>query len=88
MGCYFLLQGIFPTQGLNLGLRHCSQMLYPLSHQGSWASDYTRPSLYFLMTEMGNNATNCTGTCSAPLIVGTAAERFAFFFFAQSCRTL
>ena len=35
MGCHFLLQGIFPTQGSNLGLPHCRQMLYPLSHQGS-----------------------------------------------------
>ena len=35
IGCHFLLQGIFPTQGLNLGILHCRQMLYPLSHQGS-----------------------------------------------------
>ena len=28
-----LLQGIFPTQGLNLGLLHCRQILYHLSHQ-------------------------------------------------------
>ena len=35
MGCHFLLQGIFPTQGLNPSLHHCRQMLYPLSHQGS-----------------------------------------------------
>ena len=35
VGCPFLLQGIFPTQGSNLGLLHCKQMLYPLSHQGS-----------------------------------------------------
>ena len=33
--CHFLLQGIFPTKGLNLGLLHCSQILYRLSHQGS-----------------------------------------------------
>ena len=31
-GCHFLLQEIFPTQGLNLGLLHCRQMLYHLSH--------------------------------------------------------
>ena len=30
----FLLQGIFPTQGLNLDLPHCRQTLFPLSHQG------------------------------------------------------
>ena len=35
VGCHFLLQGIFTTQGLNLGLLHCRQILYCLSHQGS-----------------------------------------------------
>ena len=30
-----LLQGIFPTQGSNLGLLHCGQILHCLSHQGS-----------------------------------------------------
>ena len=30
-----LLQGIFPTQGLDTGLLHCGQILYQLSHQGS-----------------------------------------------------
>ena len=34
-GCHALLQGIFPTQGLNLGLSHCRQILYQLSHLGS-----------------------------------------------------
>ena len=34
VGCRFLLQGIFPTQGSNLGLPHCRQTLYCLSHQG------------------------------------------------------
>ena len=28
------LQGIFPTQGSNLGLLHCRQILYHLSYQG------------------------------------------------------
>ena len=35
MGCQSLLQGIFLTQGLNLGLPHCRKILYCLSHQGS-----------------------------------------------------
>ena len=35
MDCHFLLQGIFPTQGLNLGLPQCRQTLHRLSHQGS-----------------------------------------------------
>ena len=34
VGCYFLLQGIFPTQGSNLYLLHCRQTLYHLRHQG------------------------------------------------------
>ena len=32
---YFLLQGIFWTQGSNLDLQHCRQILYCLIHQGS-----------------------------------------------------
>ena len=35
VGCLALLQGIFPTQGLNAGLLHCRWILYHLSHQGS-----------------------------------------------------
>ena len=31
--CCFLLQGIFLTQGSNLGLLHCRQTFYHLSHQ-------------------------------------------------------
>ena len=37
-GCHFLLQGIFLTQGSNLGFLHCRQLLYHLSHQGSPSS--------------------------------------------------
>ena len=33
-GLPFLLQGIFPTQGSNLGLLHCRQILYQLSLWG------------------------------------------------------
>jgi len=35
VGSHSLLQGIFPTQALNLGLLHCRWILYHLSHQGS-----------------------------------------------------
>ena len=35
VGCHALLQGIFPTQGLNPGLLHCRWILYQLSYQGS-----------------------------------------------------
>ena len=35
VGCQALLQGIFPTQGSNLGLPHGRRILYCLSDQGS-----------------------------------------------------
>ena len=35
IGCLFLLQGIFPTQGSNPGLPHCRRILYQMSHKGS-----------------------------------------------------
>jgi len=35
VGCHFLLQGIFPTQGSNPGLLRCRQILYQLSCEGS-----------------------------------------------------
>jgi len=34
-GSLSLLQGIFPTQGLNAGLLLCGRILYQLSHKGS-----------------------------------------------------
>ena len=37
VGCHFLLLGIFPPQGSNLGLLHGRQMLYHLS---CWKSPY------------------------------------------------
>ena len=40
MGSHSLLQGIFPTQGSNLDLLNCRQILHSLSHQGS-------PSTFF-----------------------------------------
>ena len=35
VGSLSLLQGIFPTQGLNASLPHSRQILYQLSHKGS-----------------------------------------------------
>ena len=35
VGSLSLLQGIFPTQGLNPGLPHCRKILYQLSDKGS-----------------------------------------------------
>ena len=35
VGCHSLLQGTFPTQGLNSGFPNCRWVPYHLSHQGS-----------------------------------------------------
>ena len=35
VGSLSLLQGIFPTHGLNPGLPHCRTILYQMSHKGS-----------------------------------------------------
>ena len=64
VGCHALLQGTSPTQGMNLGLPHCRQILYRLSHQGSpriteWSAGTQMTkvkylqSLPFLCTRLG-----------------------------------
>ena len=45
VGCHPLLQGIFPTEGLNLGLLHCRWILHHLNHQGS-------PCIYYMYLYM------------------------------------
>ena len=56
VGCHFLLQEIFPTQGLNLGLPPCRQTIYHLSQQGSPSS----VDLKTFKTQNGkNNLKNC-----------------------------
>ena len=45
MSCHVLLQGIFPTKGLNLGLQHCRWIVYHLSHQVSLILDIINPNL-------------------------------------------
>ena len=51
VGCHLLLQGIFPTQGLNLGLLHRRRILYHLSHQGS--PDLSLLQIIFQMATRG-----------------------------------
>ena len=47
--------GIFLTQGLNLGLLHCMQILYHLSHQGSH-TEWSRTPL--MSSESRNSASD------------------------------
>ena len=50
VGSLSLLQGIFPTQGSNPGLHHCSQVLYQLGHKGSPLSSQRVPEISSLKT--------------------------------------
>ena len=43
VGSLSLLQGIFPTQGLNPGLLYCRQILHQLNHKGSPSTHSTKP---------------------------------------------
>ena len=54
VGRHSLFQGIFPTQGSNLDLQHCRQILYHLSHHEKTKLFYIyshtycfQPSLFF-----------------------------------------
>ena len=43
VGCYFLLQGIFPTQGSNSRLLHWQVDSLPLNHQRNPSQDVETP---------------------------------------------
>ena len=58
VGCHFLLQRIYPTQGSNLGLLHCSRMLYHLSCQGSLNFSFFRSMCIFVYVSL------CVLSCS------------------------
>ena len=47
VGSLSLLQGIFPTQGLNLDLSHCRWILYQLSYKGSLPPRPPQPFILF-----------------------------------------
>ena len=59
VGCHSLLQGIFLTQESNLGIPHCRQILYHLSHQESFGG-----SLF----EKTSSAASAKPTCKCPWI--------------------
>ena len=61
VGCHALLQGIFPTQGSNLGLLHCRQILYLLSYQGGPKSGGGRGKDFFIARSQSSrfSSANC-----------------------------
>jgi len=86
MGCYFLLQGIFPTQGLNpplLWLLHCRQIFY---HWATWEAQHlcnisqcSVCFLYFIFYNLNQKRKeNKTKPC-----VGSLQGMFIFLFYLQ-----
>ena len=72
VGCHFLLQRIFPTQGSNSGVPHCRQMLYHLNHQGSLNCMSLYSNLGFPGDSVVKNPTaNAGDTGDAALIPGS-----------------
>ena len=67
VGSCSLLQGIFPTQGLNPGLPHCRRSLYQLSHQGSPVGGLQQPC------PNSCAKTSCCWSCSQSLRVSCQA---------------
>ena len=55
VGCHFLLQGIFPTQGSNPDLLDCRQTLHWLSHQGGLSLCMTK-NVYLISRLISNRA--------------------------------
>ena len=53
VGCHFLLQEIFLTQGLNPGLSHCRQTLYCLSHKQSPDDSVNHNKMWKILKETG-----------------------------------
>ena len=60
VGCHFLHQ-IFPTQELNLGLPHCTQTPYHLSHQ---TKHYIKHQQYCPILLMWGKASNRRPSCN------------------------
>src|SRR5574341_498781 len=66
VGSLSLFQGLFPTQGLNPGLPHCSRIFYQLSHKGS-PNKSTSCIVLFSCSVVSDSATLWTAACQASL---------------------
>ena len=64
----FLLQGIFPAQGLNPGLLYCRRILYQLSHQGSLLCAGTILSSLHVLTQLVFITVSESGYSISPVV--------------------
>ena len=75
MGCHFLLQVIFPSQGSNLSLQHWQVDSLPMSHQGS------PPLKYMCLKQKLEQKSESPGGLMKTLITGCHLENFWFLQF-------
>ena len=68
VGSLSLLQGIFPTQGSNLGLPHCRQILYQLSHKVS-------PRILEWLHRVGHDWSNLVAAAAAAYPFSSRSSR-------------
>ena len=83
VGSHSLLQGIFLTQGSNLGLPHCRQTLYHLSHQGNWQRVIVGVTWAWLQVKSVSRVwlfvTPWTVACQAPPSMGFSRQEHCHF---------
>ena len=60
VSCHALLQGVFPTQGVNPGLPHCMQILYHLSHREAHIQHCSCLKCQHLLLCKGKTPPNCS----------------------------
>ena len=75
VGGQFLLQRIFLTQGLNLGLLYCRQTLYHLNHQGSPTTQFGGFKYIHLVVQPS----------SSPISITFSVIYFPLWFIKSSC---
>ena len=75
VGCYFLLQRIFPTQGSNPSLPHCRQTLYCLSRQGSpWINSIRNSFPLGIFVSLHSPLFLCPPTHAQPPHISAASD--------------
>ena len=74
MGCHFLLQGIFPTQGPNPSLPHWRQILHHLSHTILMHETSVCMLSHFSCVQL--SATLRTVDCQAHLFMGFSRQEW------------
>ena len=85
MGSHSLLQGIFPTQGLNAGLLHCRQILYCQSSKMPSEASSLRYPLHLLPIFLSANGVYCLTTYDFKEWCLVFMHRIYHIMFLSSC---